>query len=71
MKSQNSLDVFFRKSKFDKKIPVIGSLPDEIDSKKENKKHLKKIQTAANIDDLDLENRLRKLKNLIINNILI
>ena len=72
LRSQNSLQVCFRKrSKFDKKIPVIGNLLDEIDSKKEEKKHIKKIQTAADTDDLDLENRLRKLRNLILNEILI
>ena len=44
LKIQNPLEVFFRKSKFDKKIPVIGSLLDEIDSKKEEKSTLKKFR---------------------------
>ena len=42
LKIQNPLEVFFRK--FDKKIPVIGNLLDEIDSKKEEKSIVKKFR---------------------------
>ena len=42
LKIQNPLEVFFRK--FDKKIPVIGNLLDEIDSKKEEKSIAKKFR---------------------------
>ena len=42
LKIQNPLEVFFRK--FDKKIPVIGNLLDEIDSKEEEESIVKKFR---------------------------
>ena len=69
MKKPNPIDVVIKdKAKFDTQNPVIGKLLSQIQTDKNNKLLQKQLENALSIKDLQIAEKLERLKQFNNNN---
>ena len=71
MKKSNLIDVAFKdKALFDVQNPIVGSLMAQVqENKAREREYMKQLSTAPSLTDINIGNRLKKLRDFIDGNI--